>query len=40
MSGGYIKYRRMQNTLIFDEPHDVVHILYKGFVADEEGFHI
>lgn len=37
MSGGYIKYRRIQNTLIFDEPYDVVHILYKGFVADEDG---
>ena len=36
-SGGYINYRRMQNTLIFDEPYDTVYILYKGYVADEEG---
>lgn len=36
-SGGYIKYRRMQNTLVFDEYHPQVYILYKGYVADEEG---
>lgn len=36
-SGGYINYRRVQNTLIFDEYHPKVYILYKGYVADEEG---
>lgn len=36
-SGGYINYTREQNTLIFDEYHPIVYILYKGFVADKDG---
>lgn len=33
----YIKYRQEENTLIFDNPYSKVHVLYKGFIADEEG---
>lgn len=36
-SGRFIKYRREQNTLYFDQPHKKVFILYKGFIADDEG---
>lgn len=36
-SGGFIKYRREQNRLFFDQPYNKVYILYKGFIADEEG---
>ena len=36
-SGRFIKYRREQNTLYFDVPYKKVYILYKGFIADEEG---
>ena len=36
-SGGYIKYRRQQNTLIFDNQYSLVNIWYNGFVADDEG---
>lgn len=36
-SGRFIKYRREQNTLYFDQPYKKVFILYKGFIADEEG---
>lgn len=36
-SGRFIKYRREQNTLYFDHPYKKVFILYKGFIADEEG---
>ncbi len=36
-SGRFIKYRREQNTLYFDQPYKKVFILYKGFIADDEG---
>lgn len=36
-SGRFIKYRREQNTLYFDHPYKKVFILYKGFIADDEG---
>ena len=36
-SGRFIKYRREQNVLYFDQPYDKVFILYKGFIADDEG---
>ena len=37
MSGGYVKYHREQNTLLFDYPYEQVNILYKGFIADDDG---
>lgn len=37
LPGMYIKYRQEENTLIFDNPYSKVHVLYKGFIADEEG---
>lgn len=36
-SGGFVKYHREQNSLYFDKPYEKVNILYKGFVADEDG---
>lgn len=36
-SGKYIKYRREGNTLMLADKFNKVNILYKGFVADEEG---
>lgn len=36
-SGHYVKYHREQNVLYFDFPYEEVHILYKGFIADEDG---
>lgn len=36
-SGRFIKYRREQNRLYFDHKHTKVFILYKGFIADDDG---
>lgn len=36
-SGKFIKYERVGDMLYFDRPHGKVHILYKGFVVDENG---
>lgn len=36
-SGKYIKYTREGNTLYFPGSYSSVNVLYKGFVADEEG---
>ena len=37
VSGGYIKYTQIENSLYFDRPYSSVNILYKGFIADDEG---
>lgn len=37
LSGGYIKYRLEDNSLLFESHYSLVNILYKGYVADEEG---
>ena len=37
LSGKYIKYRLEDNHLILDSYFPNVNILYKGYVADEEG---
>ncbi len=36
-SGRYIKYRREENRLYFDQLYKKVFILYKGFIADDDG---
>lgn len=36
-SGKFIKYRMEDNTLLFEWCYPVVNVLYKGYVADEEG---
>ena len=36
-SGKFIKYRRDGNMLILADKFDTVHILYKGFIADDDG---
>lgn len=37
ISGGYVPYRKEDNSLIFDTGYKNINILYKGFVTDEEG---
>lgn len=37
ISGKFIKYRREGNTLILADKFSLVNVLYKGFIADEEG---
>lgn len=37
ISGKYIKYERVGNTLYFDRPHGQINILYKGVVLDDDG---
>lgn len=36
-TGKYIKYRQEGNQLILSDKFNEVHILYKGFIADEDG---
>lgn len=35
--GGYIKYERVGNTLYFKDKYNLVNVLYKGFISDDEG---
>lgn len=36
-SGKFIKYRKENNELLFDYYFPVVNVLYKGYIADDEG---
>ena len=36
MSGRYVKYERVGNTLYFDKNYGTINILYHGVVLDEE----
>lgn len=37
VSGKYIKYREEGNSIILSDKFNVVNILYKGFIVDEDG---
>lgn len=37
ISGRYVKYERVGNTLYFDKDYGTIHILYKGVMLDNEG---
>lgn len=36
-SGKFIKYRQEGNQIFLSDKFDVVNILYRGFIVDEEG---
>lgn len=36
-SGKYIKYDIVDDKLIFNDPYDVVNVVYKGIIADDAG---
>ena len=37
ISGKYVKYRKEDNRLIFNYKYPIINVLYKGYVADDEG---
>ena len=37
MGGKFVKYRQELNRIFISDKFDVLNILYKGFIADEEG---
>lgn len=37
ISGRYVKYERVGNTLYFDKDYGTIYILYKGILTDEDG---